>query len=220
MFHVMPQADYMKSAQPRSGTLAVRAFRQRMRDQGLVKKDVWIRPVFAAELAAIEQRLRTQEGPAGLAPSIEGNEPGWSIESIRLALSQSSAVHDRRVSLELIEGTDPALHLVMHEHGDLSVFLAVGGNQIIVESFLWPLSLVRDPAEFNAHVLRTHKLLPLSTISLDSIGGVPGYTMFGALDTHATLASLMFEIETLADNVALATEIYAPFLRHPEAGAA
>ena len=202
----------MKSDSANASTLAVRAFRARMREQGLVKKDVWIRPEHATELAAIEKALRNDAAPAS---TTEANRDvaGWTISSIQAALAQSSVVRDGRIHVEVIEGAEPTLHLVMHEHGELSVFIAVGGEQIIVESFLWPLSAVANPADFNAHVLRTHKLLPLSTIALETIGGVPGYTMFGSLDTHSSLASLMFEIETLAENVILASEAYAPFLQ-------
>ena len=101
----------------------------------------------------------------------------------------------------------------MRDYGGLSVFVAVGGEQIIVEAFLWPLTQVRDPAAFNAHVLATHKLLPLSTIAIQPVGGVPSYAMFGSLDTHSSLANLMFEIETLAENVIHASDAYAPYLR-------
>ena len=209
----------MKSNAINPSTLAVRAFRTRMREQGLVKKDVWIRPEHAHELAAIEKSLR---GDAPALSAANGNEDasGWTVTNIHAALSQSSLARDGRVGLEVIEGAEPTLHLVMHDHGDLSVFIAVGGEQIIVESFLWPLSAVGDPAEFNAHVLRTHKLLPLSSIALETIGGVPGYTMFGSLDTHSSLASLMFEIETLAENVLLASDAYAPFLQPANANGA
>jgi len=36
--------------------------------------------------------------------------------------------------------------------------------------------------------------------------------MFGALDAHSRLASLMFEIETLAENALGATEAFAHYL--------
>ena len=72
---------------------------------------------------------------------------------------------------------------------------------------------VADPAAFNAHVLSTHVLLPLSTIGMQRIGGVAGYSMFGALDSHSSLANVMFEIETLAENVIHATDAYRPYLR-------
>ena len=207
----------MKDPSPpvRASTLYVRQFRDRMRQQGLVKKDVWIRPEYAAELSAIERSLRQSDRDPAL-PPLPGGLPataGWSVRTIQQALSQSSAVQQGRMEIDLIEGAEPSLHLSMREFGDLSVFLAVGGEQIIVEAYLWPVDQIRDPDAFNAHVLRTHKLIPLSTISLQDVGGVPSYTMFGALDTHSGLPSLMFEIETLAENAISATDAYAGFLK-------
>lgn len=198
----------------KASTLHVRNYRERMREQGLVKKDVWIRPEYAEELAAIEKSMRDAERDAGI-PYLptQPAEAGWTVAAIRHALQQASTVRDGRISLETIEGAEPSLHLVMHEYGDLSVFLAVGGEQILVEAYLWPVEDVTNVAAFNAHVLSTHVLLPLSTIGLQRIGGVAGYTMFGALDTHSSLANVMFEIETLAENVISATEAYRPFLR-------
>ncbi|MGP1665822.1 MAG: YjfI family protein, partial [Rhodanobacter sp.] len=137
----------------------------------------------------------------------------WTIETAHHAISQSRAVRAGCISIDLIEGAVPSLHLQMHEFGDLSVFVAIGGEQIIVEAFLWPAAQVLDVAAFNAHVLRTHKLLPLSMIALQQVGGVAGYTMLGELDTRSSLANLMFEIDTLADNVINATDAYAAYLR-------
>ncbi len=203
----------MKSLLQRSSTQHVRAFRERMREQGLVKKDVWIRPEYAAELAAIEKAMREADrDPTQSMPGDDGKGPGWTLPTIRHALAQTSTVRDGSIELETIEGAEPSLHLVMRDYGDLSVFVAVGGEQIIVEAFLWPVAQVRDPAGFNAHVLATHKLLPLSTIAIQPVGGVPSYAMFGSLDTHSSLANLMFEIETLAENVIHATDAYAPYL--------
>ena len=45
----------------KASTLHVRNYRERMREQGLVKKDVWIRPEYAEELAAIEKSMRDAE---------------------------------------------------------------------------------------------------------------------------------------------------------------
>lgn len=198
----------------KASTLHVRNFRERMRGQGLVKKDVWIRPEHAEELAAIEKAMRDPDRHRELPalPALESGG-GWTIEAIHHAIGQTSAVREGRITLDLIEGVEPSLHLRMHEFGDLSVFVAAGGEQIVVEAFLWPVAQVLDPVVFNAHVLRTHKLLPLSMIAMQDVGGVAGYTMLGELDTRSSLGNLMFEIETLADNVLNATEAYATHLR-------
>lgn len=211
----------MKASDPsmKASTLHVRNFRERMRGQGLVKKDVWIRPEHAQELAAIERAMRDPDRHLELPalPLLESGA-GWTIEAIHHAIGQTSDARDGRITLDLIEGAEPSLHLQMHEFGDLSIFVAVGGEQIIVEAFLWPVAQVLEPEVFNVHVLRTHKLLPLSMIALQDVGGVTGYTMLGELDARSSLANLMFEIETLADNVLNATDAYAAHLRpltHP-----
>lgn len=211
----------MKSGQaaPRPSAANVRAFRERLRQQGLVKKDVWIRPEYAEELRRIETSLRQAGQDPGLhSTTTHELAVPWAVTTIEQALLQTSTVRDGLITIDRIEGSEPSLHLVMHEYGDLSVYIAVGGEQIIVEAYLWPVAQVADPDAFNAHVLRTHKLLPLSTISLQDIAGIPSYTMFGALDAHSSLPSLMFEIATLADNVISATEAYAGYLAPAQQG--
>ncbi|RMH91143.1 DUF2170 family protein [Lysobacter pythonis] len=201
------------SRTPSPSTLHQRAYRERMRQAGLVKKDVWIRPEYAGELTAIEKRMR-ESGPETAAPgpwTDDGNR--WSLSSIHHALGQTSAAGDGLIGLEWVAGLDPGLHLTLHEYGGLSMFIAIGGEQVIAECWLWPLSAVADPAAFNAHVLATHKLLPLSAVGIETVGGVAGYTMFGALDVRSSLASLMFEIEALAGNVIEASEAWLGYLK-------
>ena len=135
------------------------------------------------------------------------------MRSLHAALAETSLVQRGTVGLELLEGGEPSLHLVLHDYGDLPLFIVVGGEQVIVEALMWPVEDVVDPAAFNVHVLRMHKVLPLSTMGTEVIGGVACYIMFGSLDTHSSLSNVLFEIETLAENVLSAAEAYAPFLR-------
>lgn len=216
----------MKGSLPaKPSTLHQRSYRERMRQQGLVKKDVWIRPEHAPDLAAIEKSMR--ESSAGwTAPEavalLSGDTPAWTTQAIHKALSahaspssggdQGGHPGTGMVSIEWIEGAEPSVCLQMHGYGDLPVFVVAGVEQVVVEAYLWPLSAVADPAAFNALVLRTHRLLPLTTISIQIIAGEPAYIMSGALDSRSSFASLWFEIETLADNVINATEAYASYL--------
>ncbi|RLR63618.1 DUF2170 family protein, partial [Pseudomonas aeruginosa] len=39
--------------------------------------------------------------------------------------------------IELIEGAEASLYVIMREYGDLPVFVAPQGEQIIVEALLW-----------------------------------------------------------------------------------
>lgn len=209
----------MKGIRPKSSTEYVREFRERMRREGFVKKDVWILPEYTQELAAVERRLRVPRGAAGIRAEGDGFSTAWTVRTLHAALAETNLVQRGTVGLELLEGGEPSLHLMMRDYGDLPVFVAVGGEQIIVEALMWPVEDVVDPAAFNVHVLRTHKVLPLSTMGTEVIGGVACYIMFGSLDTHSSLSNVLFEIETLAENVLSAAEAYAPFLR-PELFAA
>lgn len=199
-----------------------REFRKRLREQGLVKKEVWIRPENAKCLAALEKQLRQQEGGAQSTGVIAMTDKveAWTTNSLFEALKATDLFANGEASVELIDGVEPALHIVMGEFGDLPVFVTVAGEQIIVESVLWAVADVTDAAAFNEFVLRTHKFFPLSTISLDDVGGGNDYYhMFGALSSSSLLQNVVFEVEVLANNVIQATEAYSEFLSFPVAAA-
>lgn len=197
-----------------------REFRKRLRDAGLVKKEVWIRPENAKLLAYVEKQLRETVDTFDLAitggNTMIDSANTWTTESLFDALLGAPMFRERKASLELIDGVEPALHITMHEYGDLPVFLTVAGEQIIAESVLWSVDEVLDQVGLNDAVLRTHKYFPLSTISLDTLAhGKEYYHMFGALSSTSDLANVVFEIEMLASNVIQATEAYAEFLQTP-----
>ncbi len=196
-----------------------REFRRRLREQGLIKKEVWILPENTKRLATVEKLLR-QAGDFSSQIKLlsEGevtmdNVTLWTTTTLHKALLKEELVTTGRATLELIEGAEPALLIVMKEFGDLPIFLNVAGEQIIVESVLWLMSDVTDVAGFNEAVLRTHKYFPLSTISLDKTeDNEDYYSMFGALSSSSILPNIVFEIEVLASNVIQATEAYGEFL--------
>ena len=214
----------------RSSAYYQRRHRDRLREQGLIKKELWVRPEYADELAMIERRMRLPAGleaagevaatvlRAGRAETTMGETTMrdttlWTPLGLYEALRAAPQAADGAMTVELIEGAEPSLLLTMHDYGDLPLFLAVGGHQIVVEALLWPVTMVRDPARFNEDLLRTHKLLPLSTLGIESLAdGSDVYIMFGALSASSALADVVFEVETLADNVIQVTEAYAPHL--------
>jgi uncharacterized protein len=193
-----------------------RLFRQRLREQGLVKKEVWILPEHAQALAAFERKLRQPQTRLASMEK-EGGMPMpqvWTAQALFDALSAAELCKEGGASIELIQGADASLHVTMREYGDLPLFIAVYGEQIIVEALLWPASDVRDVRAFNEEVLRSHKLFPLSSIGLETLpDGQDCYTMFGALSAASTLSDVVLEIELLADNVIKATEAYEGFLK-------
>jgi len=137
----------------------------------------------------------------------------WTTLSLFNALSTSAIVASNQASIELEEGTNATIHLVLNSMGDLPVFITAEGEQVLVECLLWPQAMVTDVAAFNDEVLVTHKIFPLSTISLDTLAnGERYYTMFGALSAFSALDDILFEIELLADNVIKAADAYSKFL--------
>lgn len=214
-----------------------REYRKRLREQGLVKKEVWILPEHARRLSVLESQLRQQtesqwvaagkgkEGAeritkadmTGAVMKTEGSQfdgqRGWTTEGLCEALPTAEMFAGGRAKLELIDGVQPSLHMVMCDYGDLPIFLTVSGEHIVVEAVLWSVDEVTDVAKFNDAVLRTHKYFPLSTISLDRVGDEGDYYhMFGALSASSSLANVVQEIETLASNVIQATEAYGEYL--------
>lgn len=197
-----------------------REFRKRLRENGLVKKEVWIRPENAKLLSHIEKQLREPIDQFHLATNggitMIDSTTIWTTEALFDALQTAPLFTEHKASIELIDGVEPALHITMHDYGDLPVFITVAGEQIIAESVLWSAAEVLDREGLNDAVLRTHKYFPLSNISLDTLGhGKDYYHMFGALSASSDLANVVFEIEVLASNVIQATEAYAEFLQTP-----
>lgn len=193
-----------------------RLYRQRLREQGLVKKEVWILPEHAGQLLALERKLR-QPRTGLVSPEMTeamSMTPTWTAQTLCSALAGTELISSGQASLELIQGADASLHLTMHDYGDLPLFMGVYGEQIVVEAMLWPASAVTDSARFNDEVLRSHKLFPLSSIGLEQrADGQDYYSMFGALSSASTLSDVVFEIELLADNVIKATEAYEDYLK-------
>ncbi|MBU2862725.1 YjfI family protein [Reinekea forsetii] len=192
-----------------------REYRRRLREQGLIKKEVWVLPEHTAQLLAIEKQLRvTSDAPMNITEvTMNQHQPVWTAQSLFQALLTSDQVKNASIEIELVDGVEPVLLLVMKEFGDLPLYLSVCGEQIIVECLLWPVSRVLNPAAFNSVVLKTHKYYPLSTICLEATEGFGDcYFMFGALSSVSVLNSVLIEIETLASNVIQATEAYSEYL--------
>lgn len=189
---------------------------------GLVKKEVWILPERAPELNFLERELRRPAGREAQAPDDKKTEREvdlmkssalWTTQELYEALVAADLFSDGRASVELLNAAEPCLHIVMHDYGDLPLFMSVSRQHILVEALLWPVSAVRDQAVFNREVLRTHKFFSLSTVGLDAgPDGSENYIMFGSLSASSILPNVLFEIETLADNVIRATEAYEDFL--------
>ena len=187
-------------------------YRDRLRQQGFVKKEVWISPEHAQVLKQCESALRA--GVLPIVPKMDKERKmnqvkNWDTQTLFEALEQSEQVVDGSIEIEIIEGTDPDIMITMKEFGELPILVSVSGSQIIADTLLWPVDEVDDSAEFNTMILKTHRLFPLSNFGITSgPDNRDYYELFGSLSSGSILESVIFEIETLADNAMQAAEAY------------
>lgn len=103
-----------------------------------------------------------------------------------------------------------SLHLT-NEDG-IEAFLAVAGEQILVETLLFPQQGVKDIAALNDMILRTHKMFPLTTVGINEINGDSYYAAFGSLSSHSKGETVVIEVATLFRNVEAFLELYQDYL--------
>ncbi len=192
-------------------------YRARLREKGYVKREIWIPPDYTKILKDCETALRVGVMPIipKTVPENKMSENGnWTTETLYEALAQSETAGEGAIEVELVEGTDPGILVTMTEFGDLPLLMSVSGGQILVDTLLWPVEEVDNAAAFNEMILKTHKLLPLSTFGIrQGPDGKDYYEMFGSLSAGSILESVLFEIETLADNAMQAAEAYQSDLK-------
>lgn len=102
--------------------------------------------------------------------------------------------------------------LQITDENGLEAFVAFGETQTLVESVLFPASMVNDSAALNTQILQTHRLVPLTTIGTSVINGEQYYVAFGALSVDSDITALIEEIDTLFNNVPEFLELYTPFI--------
>lgn len=204
-----------KMKETKSSAFYQQQYRQRLRDQGLIKKEVWILPENTLRLLDIEKQFRqplvinNQRFNDKQEYNEMKNNKVWLITDLYDELNNSELVKQGSASIEIIDGVDACLHIIMHEYGDLPLFLSVSNQQIIVEALLWPIDIIKQQSQFNEEILCTRKLFPLSTIAIEKTGdGSVNYIMYGALSATSILSNVIYELETLSDNVIKATEAY------------
>lgn len=196
-----PSSFYMK--QMRAGLSAA----------GYVKHETWVLPENRSVLKELEKKLR-QPLMAG-SPVLENNMiagENWSIDRLFSALQALDEVTSREITLTLMQGSEQSIKLQMNEYGGLPIYIAVVGEQIIVDTVLVDLESINDVVRFNDAVLRSREMFPLSSIGIESMpNGQTVYNMFGALSSGSNLTNVVTEVRTLVDNVQRATEAFESF---------
>lgn len=126
----------------------------------------------------------------------------WDLDSIKALTSAQESWQ--------VEAESDCLSISNDEGVD--AFIYAGEQQIIVETLLFPADNVKDTAALNDLILRTHQLLPLTTIGIKPIGEQDYYVAFGSLSAASKDSVLLEEIETLFINVGEFLELYADHL--------
>ncbi len=106
---------------------------------------------------------------------------------------------------------------ITNEDG-LDAYLAVSGEQILVESILFAKSQVVDVAGLNETILKTHQIFPLTTVAITAVEDEEYYMAFGALSSQSKAESIVIEVEQLFSNISGFLDAYESFLK-PKVGA-
>lgn len=205
-----PSADTERAA-PKAKTSAyyVRNMRNRLQEAGLVKREFWVLPENVHALRGIEKALRQPFLGDRIKLEHFMSETGnWTISSLHKALAELDVVSSGEIVLSVPQGAEQSITLTMRDYGDLQLFIAVSGEQILVDTTLVKVSQIKDTAAFNNLVLRSRDLFPLSSVGLEVIGDDEVYCMFGALSAASPLTVVVHEVLTLAENVIHAVEAF------------
>lgn len=202
-------------AQKKPSSFYMRRMRSALAEAGYVKHEAWVLPENRERLKQLEKRLR-QPLLAGTFKWEEYMSAGenWTIDRLYGALQALDEVRSGEIGIALVQGAEPSIRLEMNEYGGLPIYLAVVGEQIIVDSVLVDREAIADVARFNDAVLRSRELFPLSSIGIETMpNGQTVYNMFGALSSGSSLTNVVTEVFTLVDNLQRAAEAFEDFFK-------
>lgn len=134
----------------------------------------------------------------------------WTTASLFEALKSSELVSSGQATIELIDGVEATINIVMHEFGDLPIQISVSGEQLFCSTQLWGEDQVADPASFNESLLLLNPINPLSNFGLiQQPDGRRIYVLFGELSASSLLEHVIEEVEVLAQNTLEAADAFA-----------
>jgi uncharacterized protein len=202
-------------SEKKTSTGYMRDLRARLKAEGYAPLEVWVLPENKVLMKKLESKLRQPVPTGGLQMEYEMQVETWNIGSLFAALKNLEMVTSGVVTATVIEGAEQTIQLSMNEMDGLPIFVAVSGEQIIVDTLLVEADDVKDQAAFNEAVLRSRDLFPLSSIGLEQMpDGKDVYSIFGALSSASSLSNIVTEIETLIENIQRATEVFADYFKN------
>ncbi len=126
----------------------------------------------------------------------------WDLQSIESLLNKRD---------DLVVTREENCLLIANQDG-IDAWLAISGEQILVESLLFAASQVKDKAALDHEILSTHMVFPLTTVGISTINGEEYYTAFGALSAQSKQETIEIEVDTLFQNVASFLDAYETHL--------
>lgn len=127
----------------------------------------------------------------------------WDLDQLETLINtQADLVVTREQDCLLIANSD-----------GIDAWLAISGEQILVESLLFSANEVSDQPALNDEILKTHMLFPLTTVGISQVSGEDYYVAFGALSAQSKEQSVLIEIDTLFQNVAAFLDAYQEHLQ-------
>jgi uncharacterized protein YjfI (DUF2170 family) len=124
----------------------------------------------------------------------------WTVRSLKAALDSAPQLAPGELTARVVEGAEPILIVVMHDFGDLEIFVSAGAQQIAASALLWPVDEREDRHAFNEFLLKAQKVVPLSNFGISTVGDRDYYELFGELATTSPLDTIVIELRTLAEN--------------------
>lgn len=133
----------------------------------------------------------------------------WTVDGLAAQVAASDVVAQGVLSIEMIDVGAQVLEFIMHEYGDLAILLSVEGQQILASVVLCAADNITDRDAFERVILKTHKMIPLSTFGIVEIDGSDHFELFGSLSASSRFEVVMEEVETLARNAIEAARLIA-----------
>jgi uncharacterized protein YjfI (DUF2170 family) len=127
----------------------------------------------------------------------------WDLKQLESLISNND---------ELVVTREENCLLIANNDG-IDAWLAISGEQILVESLLFSSNEVKDKMALNEEILKTHMIFPLTTVGISQVAGEEYYTAFGSLSSQSKEESVLIEIETLFQNVEAFLDAYQVHLQ-------
>lgn len=210
-----PKGERSKPSVKKPSSFYMKQMRAGLAAAGYVKHETWVLPENRSLLKQMEQQLR-QPILAGsfMSENYMSASNNWNIDSLFNALKALDEVVSNDITLSLVQGSESSIKLEMNDFGGLPIYIAVVGDQIIVDTVLVDIESINDVPAFNDAVLRSREMFPLSSIGIESMpNGQVVYNMFGALSSGSSLTNVVTEVKTLVDNVQRAIEAFERFFK-------